>query len=488
MAPTLTLRAKIAHLYRRLGLGATPQELDAGEKLGLEGTIKRLVDFPLTPDLVSPYEFVWREKEDPDIGSWRFRTWWIHNMLTTEHPLQEKLAVFWHSHFAVSDTKVEDGLMMLGYLQALRKHGTGHFPTLLKAVSKEPAMMKYLDMERALRGRPNENFAREVLELFTLGIGNYTEADVKETSRALTGWGYLNTFWEMPGSTEQKMKDALADSRPFSAFLSMPAMRDDRPKTVLGKTADFDGDGVLDHLASQHQTARFIVTKLWEFFAYPKPEVSVVDRLANVFFRSKGDIRKTMFALVRSPEFWSERAIRTMPKSPLDLCIGVARQQGIGEAMRAMRPKEADFRKMIPKRILDESGNLAYRMDRMGLTLLCPPDVSGWKWGEAWITPAGMAERYQFTGAMFWGEKGPDEGALNPLAFVKSKAPKDSLEIARALCELFDVELPDTSLPLIAKVFDVSGGVKSLEDKGNWTGRMTEAMKLIVAAPEMHLC
>lgn len=483
MATALTERQKIAHLYRRLGFGATPSELDAAEKEGLRKTIDRLIDFEVEPE-PSPYEFYWREKEEPDLGSWRTRCWWAYNMLTTRTPLREKLALFWHSHFAVSDAKVEDGPMMLAYLQTLRRLGAGKFPDLLTAMAKEPAMMRYLDMERALRGRPNENFAREVMELFTLGIGHYEEDDVKEVARALTGWGYLNTFWEMPGNTDQKLRDALRDGRPFSAFVQMEAMRDDRPKTILGKTKDWKGEETLDLLAKQSATAHRTAYRLWEFFAYENPEEAPVRRVADAFLRSQGDIRKTMHELVRSPEFWSEKAVRNLMKSPVDFCIGIARAQGIGPALAKLRNSQADDYTMIPQPIIDNAGHLAWRMERMGLSLLYPNDVSGWKWGSAWASAATMAERQQFTGLMIWGQKGADVGSLTPLEYVKSQKPTDAAGIARALCELFDVALPEASMKVLTQAI---GDPNVLDDPNNWAGRFNQAVRVLIAAPEAHL-
>jgi len=483
VATPLTERQKIAHLYRRLGFGATPAELDLAEKEGLKKAIDHLIDFEAQPE-PSPYEFYFREKEEPDLGSWRTRAWWIHNMITTKTPLREKLALFWHSHFAVSDNKVEDGPMMLSYLQTLRANAAGNFSTLLVSMAKEPAMMRYLDMERSLRGRPNENFAREVMELFTLGIGNYSEHDVKEVSRALTGWGYLNTFWEMPGNTEQKVKDALRDKRPFSTFVEMESMRDNEPKKLFGETRDWRGPEVLDRLAKEPDTARHIARKMWEFFGSEDPEEAAVSRIAEAFQRSKGDIRQTLRALVKTPEFWSERTVRNLTKSPVDFCVGIVRAQGAGAALGELRPEHSTLDTPIPQPIIDNTGYVTWRMERMGLSLLYPTDVSGWKWGRAWASPAAMAERSQFTGVLVWGPKGPEAGALKPLEFVKSRSPQNAAGIADALCELFDVDLPPESRQVLAKAI---GDPAVVNDPNAWAGRFNYAMKILVAAPEMHL-
>ncbi|RYG42279.1 DUF1800 domain-containing protein, partial [bacterium] len=417
MATTrLTDREKLAHLYRRFGLGATPWELDEAEKLGYERALTRLLDWDKVEDpgeAVSPYEFCWRDKEDPDTGSWRFRSWWIYRMLTTTRPAKEKLTLFWHSHFAVGDDKVENGAMMLEYLQTLRRNAGAKFSVLLEAVAKDPAMMRYLDMQRSIRGRPNENFAREVMELFTLGIGHYTEEDVKEVSRALTGWGYIDTYWEMGGTPIERLKESIRDDRPFATFTYMPPMHDPGPKTILGKTAPWDGDGVLKMLAEHPTTAEHIATKLWTFYAYADPEPAVVARIASAFRKSGGDIRHTLFAIARAPEFWSEKCLRHLAKSPLDYTLGIARAQGLGKAVSELRKPDADVYQAVAQRILDECGALSWHMERQGLNLLVPPDVAGWKWGDAWITPAAMTMRYGYRGNWFWGEKGPGPSAVH---------------------------------------------------------------------------
>ncbi len=486
----MTTREKIAHLYRRLGFGATVAELDAGEKLGVKETINRLIDYDKVDEAfpVSPQEFIWREKEEPDLGTYRYRLWWSMRMLCTQRPFQEKLTLFWHNHFAVGDDKVEDGPMMLNYLETLRSNASGSFETLLNAISKDPAMMRYLDMQRSIRGNPNENFPREVMELFTLGIGNYTEQDVKEAARALTGWGYIHIFWELPGNTEHKVMEWLTYDRPFTSFTEMPAMHDPTPKTFLGKTENYDGNSLLAVLAHHPATAKFISKKLWEYFAYMDPEPEVVDHIAGVFMRSKGDIKKVVRAIVNSNEFWSDKCVRKQVKSPVDLCVAIGRQMGAGPRLMAMRDPKADRMTRIPQPILDNLWGICDRMEKTGLSLLYPPNVSGWRWGQAWISPAAMVERYRYRGMFIWGPKGPDVGTKSTLAYIKSKKPKNSAEIVTAFAEFFDVPLPAESVALLAKDFDKRGGIKILDNENAWAGTVDHGLMLLMAAPQMHFC
>lgn len=486
----MTNREKLAHLYRRLGFGATPAQLDEAEKLGLKETTRRLIDYDTVDEkfAVSPHEFTWREKDEPDISTWRYRMWWVLRMLATQRPLQERLTLFWHNHFAVSDGKVEDGPMMLNYLTALRDNASGKFCDLLTAVSKDPAMMRYLDMQRSIRGHPNENFAREVMELFTLGIGNYTETDVKEGARAFTGWGYIHIFWELPGNTTSKVQDWVTMGRPFTSFTLMPAMHDPTPKNFLGQTADLDGDGVLKVLANHKVTATHISRKLWEHFAYRNPEPEVVERISHVFSRTNGDIRQVMRAIVASPEFWSDKCVRKQVKSPVDFCIGIARQMGAGEHLMSFRDPKATEMTMIPQPIIDNLWGITDRMEKAGLSLFYPPDVSGWHWGEAWLSSASMIERYRYRGMFIYGPKGPDVATKLTLAFMKSRNPKDSEGIATVLAEYFDVDLPEASHAVIAKDIQRRGGLKTLAKEDAWAATLDHALSLLMAAPAMHVC
>jgi uncharacterized protein (DUF1800 family) len=489
----MTEREKIAHLYRRFGFGARPEDLDRGEEIGFENALHRLLDYRAVDEEfpVHPYEFAWRTGKDVDAdpSSYSYRYWWAYRMISGERPAQEQLTLFWHGHFAVSDGKVEDGSMMLQYLDTLRTLGDGKFVYLLKAMAKDPAMMRYLDLQRSLVGSPNENFAREVMELFTMGIGNYTEKDVKEAARALTGWSYVNMYYEFPGNNERKLKDSLVYQRPFSAFALMPTMHDQSPKTILGQTDFFDGDKFLETLANHPQTAKHMCTKLWTYYAYPHPEPQVVERLVDVWQKTDGEIKHVLFAIARSPEFWSDKCIRKKIKSPADLAIGVARQMGAGPALMAMRGPADVETPIVRTPVFGNVGNVANLMGRMGLDLMFPMDVSGWKGGEAWISPAAMVERYKYRGILVYGNpKTSGAGTAYVLDFVKKRQPKTTTDVASCLAELFDVPLSDDKLGLIAKMIDKRGGLKVLDKQDVFAGTLDRSLMLLMAAPEMHVC
>jgi len=485
----MTTREKIAHLYRRFGFGASQDEINVGEQIGLDAAMHRLLDYHTVDEQfpVHPYEFCWRQKGEADPGAYNHRSWWAMRMVCTNRPAQEHLTLFWHGHFAVGDDKVENGPMMLQYLDTLRTHADGKFVDLLKAISKDPAMMRYLDLQRSLVGNPNENFAREVMELFTLGIGNYTETDVKEAAKAFTGWSYVDMFYEFPGPNEKRLKEGMANRRPFSAFCWMPAMHDSTPKKILGKTDFFDGDSFLEHLASQRQCARFMCKKLWSFYAYSNPDPELVEQLADEWQRSGGDIKHMLFTIARHPEFWSDKCVGNKVKSPADLCVGVARQMGAGPQLLALRGPSNEF---LP--IKDQVKNNLYgivdRMEKAGLSLFYPPNVAGWKGGVAWISPAAMVERYRYRGIFLYGNHGAGVGALNALEFVKSKNPTDTTGIAKGIAELFDVPLNDEGIKILATIADRRGGMKLLTDPNGWAGNLDRSMMVLMAAPEMQMC
>lgn len=482
----MTERQKIAHLYRRLGFGATLAELDAAEKAGLNAAIDRLVDFERQPKLaLEPEEFVWRDKEEADLSSYRYRLWWVSQMLATPRPLEEKLALFWHDHFAVSDNKVEFGPMMLDYLRKLRANGAGKFRTLLGEMAQDPALMRFLDMERSVKGRPNENFAREVMELFTLGIGTYSEKDVQEAARCLTGWGYVNTFWEMKGNNTDKMREALKWDRPFCSFSYLPHLRDRGSKTVLGKTGDLDGDQLLDLLAAHPATATHLARKLWEFFAYPDPEPEVVSRIAGVFRKTKGDVRETVRAIAKSKEFYSSKAERALVKCPVDHTVGLLRRLGAGAYLMAERKEPATEAKPIPPAFLEVPGGVAYLMDRQGMALLFPPDVGGWEWGKGWVSAQNMLERINLYGAVLWGQDG--RWARPIWEHLKAVQPVDAKSAAQALSDYLDAGLSQTALEQVAQALDPNGKVEWIPNWDWFRGAMHRGLRVLFAAPEFHL-
>jgi uncharacterized protein (DUF1800 family) len=325
------------------------------------------------------------------------------------------------------------------------------------------------------------------MELFTLGIGNFNEADVKEAARAFTGWSYVDMFYEFPGPNVKRLKEALTYDRPLSTFALMPAMHDRKPKTILGKTDFFDGDSFLELLAAHPATIRHICTKLWTYYAYPNPEPEVIDGLALEWQKSGGEIKHVLFSIARRPEFFSQKCIRKKIKSPVDLCIAICRQLGVGPELMALRGP-SDIETPMNPEVMNNLQNVVNRMSRQGLGLFYPPNVAGWKGGVEWVSPAQMVERYGFRGLLIYSPKRVGSSTAKTLAYVKSRNPSNSHDIGASVTELFDIDLEADSMNVLAEVIDKHGGVKSLDKTGTWAATLDRTLFTLMAAPETHLC
>ena len=287
------------------------------------------------------------------------RTWWLGEMLATSTPLAERMTLFWHNHFATSIQKVRQPQGMWLQHELLRRHALGNFRELLHGVARDPAMLIYLDGAGNRVQAPNENFAREVMELFTLGEGHYTEADVKEAARAFSGWTVDREQWQ-------------AKFR--------PRLHDNGSKTVLGRSGAFDADDVLDLLLEQPQAARFISGKLWREFVSPEPrnaaERGELERVARRLQTGGWQVAPALRELLLSEAFWSPENRATLIKSPVELAVGSLRQ--------------FDIR-------LTDALPLSVVTAKLGQGLFAPPNVKGWPGYTAWIDSTTLLERKRFT-------------------------------------------------------------------------------------------
>ena len=342
------------HLLRRAGFGGSEADVARTAALGMAGAVDSLLhpalpepDFPVYPDIALLYD---RAKARSST-----QLWWLDRMLRTKQPLREKLTLFWHGHFATSVQKVPVPAMA-AQINLFRQYALGRFPALLSAVTRDPAMLIWLDNRANAKAHPNENYAREVMELFALGLGNYTEDDVKEAARALTGW--------------------TIDKDQRAAFV--PARHDDGIKTVLGRSGRHDADDVVAIVVSQPVHQRFLARKLLEFFVYSDPEPELTEALAQVYALSGYDLAKTVGTILRSNVFYSPRAYRAIPKSPIEFAIGTLRAIGA---------------ETVPP-------NLIYQLARMGQEPLNPPSVKGWDGGPAWINTSTLLARFNFVNGL----------------------------------------------------------------------------------------
>jgi hypothetical protein len=359
------------HLYRRAGFGAGHRDLSAAVERGLEATLTRLLNGEEGADTRQLLLLSVGDKMVGDDKPDELRGWWVYSMIHTAQPLREKMTLFWHNHFATSLAKVGRPTLMYAQNKLLRRHALGKFRPFLLDISRDPAMIVWLDNNANVKGKPNENYAREIMELFSLGVGNYSEQDIKEAARAFTGW-----------TTNES-----GDAYDFSA-----AQHDDGPKTVLGKTGNWNGDDVVRILLDQPQAARFLVRKLYRYFVAEThdPPAALLEPLAESFRKSDYDITALMKMMLGSRHFFSEYAYRQRLKSPVEFVLGAARAV-------AHTTEEQDTVRLPP-------GPLANRMAAMGQELFAPPNVKGWPHGRSWLNTATVLARNNFAGHVASGK------------------------------------------------------------------------------------
>ncbi len=484
----MTTREKCAHLLRKFAFGVTPAELDACEQLGVKGTIDWLVDYEKVEPAPEfrPWNLAYdKVDEQPKMDPYRFAAYWALRMVTTTRPLEENLTLFWHNHFAVSGAKVTYGPMLVGYMDTLREHAAGNFRTMLGEVSRDPAMIRWLDTDTNIKGRPNENFAREIMELFTLGIGNYTEKDIQEATRAFTGWSLRNALPDaarIPQNVQLRM--AIEDERPIIVFTDSPALRDKKNKTILGKTDAFDADGVMDLLVAQPTHAKFLMKKLWSYFVYPNPDPKLIDQMAKVYVAGKYEIKPVLKWMMNSKEFWSEKATRSVVKSPAHYTIGVARQAGVGKILVDSGALKQNGLQPMEKRAVDVSRGLLTIMRRQGMYLLFPPDVAGWEWGPGWITTASVIERNKIGTYLFTAGSGTPAAILQR---IQAKGVSDTAGLVDLLVEWFDVPVNAEAKTLMAQSIEANGGFAAFAKPNTAVKPIQAFWRLASSVPEFQM-
>lgn len=338
-----------AHLLRRAGFGGTPKEIDQAVQQGFEKTLARLLE----PDKPLPKP---GKKALGDLH--RLQTWWLGRMVKGQHPLHDRLTLFWHNHFATAQSKVQDLARMHRHVKTLHDGALGNFGELVLAVSRDPAMLVWLDNWQNFAGSLNENYARELMELFTTGVldhagqPNYSEADVVAVARAFTGW-------------------TLQDGE----FHFAEWGHDFGPKTFKGQTADFDGGDIVALLAADPATARRLAMKLWSHFAHPvELDDPVCAELAAVYLASGHEIAPLVEAIFRHDRFWSQESRRAVVKGPAEFLVGAVRL--LGAKLRPQHPWE-----------------VGGAIQGLGQSLFNPPSVFGWDEGPAWVATSGLLER-----------------------------------------------------------------------------------------------
>jgi uncharacterized protein (DUF1800 family) len=461
-----------AHLLNRATFAPLPAEIDRVVADGLEKSVDRLLSVDSNPDNDAPPATpdpaehshqestagltpAQRKQKEQDLNKAnhdsmeQFRGWWIGRMATSQMPLREKLTLFWHGHFTSSAEDVKSARLMFNQNEFFRKHCLADFRTLLLGISRDPAMLRYLDNNTNRRQHPNENYARELMELFTLGIGNYTEDDVKAAARAFTGWSFEG-----------------------EEFVFHRREHDDGEKTYLGETGNWDGTDAIDIILKQPATGRFMATKFLKYFVADNPEPAVVEAVAESLRTNKYEFKPVLREIFTSAYFYSPHVYRLQIKSPAQLVVGSVRLVNAPVNGKAM----------------------AVTMRELGQDLLYPPTVKGWDGGETWINTTTLLLRYNYAGYLLGGETPPGGW----VAQEKQHARPEHFDKKNELSTIVGPDLPGDP----AKLVDLLGArllQTKLDPKDRqWllgeaettrlSERTTRVAHLIMSMPAYQLC
>jgi len=356
---------------------------ETGEALGVK--VKREGNRRLQP-VVNKF-FYWLRASVLETN--RVAYWWANRMVATNSPLQEKMALFWHGHYAINESKVRDYRKLLVELELFHEMGTGSFRDLMVAVSQDPAMLSFLDAGVNVKGASNENFAREIMELFTMGVGNYTETDIREAARAFTGWNYDDLDFVI--NTEQ---------------------HDAGGKTFLGHTGDFDGVDIIDIIMEQPATAEYVAGKIYRYYVRDELNSELQTELGNVFREADYEVAALLETMFLSKDFYNAASVGVHIKSPVELAISTYRKLGLNDV-----PGVPDFNQAT---------------SALGQTLFRPPTVAGWAGGRSWITPGLLLERGNFARDVLF----PD---INFIPSDRRNGSREIQSVARRIREGMDI-------------------------------------------------
>ncbi len=401
-APNQWTKEEAAHLLNRAGFGASPKEIQQWHALGRHQAVAQLLNTrekfediapppSMRPEVLAQEVKARREaliafrhnakdlsdekkqlarrevqkqfQEKARRRGLEAQNWWIERMRQGQDPLREKMTLFWHDHFATSVQKVKEPHLLFQQNQLFRRHALGNVRELTQHVMRDPAMMLYLDLQTSKKGKPNENFAREVMELFTLGAGFYSEDDIREAARAFTGY-QLN---RVQGTAYQ-----------------LKALWDDGEKTVLGQRGRWKGEDVVQILFQQPQCPRFFAKKLWEYFVTEDPDQTTIDQLAQTLRQSQYDLAPLLKEIFSSRAFYEPSVMHNQIKAPIVFYVQML--------------KQLEIERVPPIYSL-------YVQNQLGQILYAPPNVAGWDWGKAWINTNTLLTRYQIAGDVSQGGK-----------------------------------------------------------------------------------
>ena len=418
----------MAHLLRRAGFGATPDELDRYAAMGYEDAVEELLRARPEPDEM-PHDLIRRYHVDQsDLRNGQAAAaHWVYRMVNTDAVLPEKMCLFWHRVFATAATKLIQARMVTNQIDMFRDYGMGNFRELLVQLSRDPAMLMWLDNQDNHKDSINENYGREILELFSMGVGNYTEDDIKECSRAFTGWRVVN-----PDYMSIKMRNNTA--RPYGYIAWQFEYDDDdhdhADKNFLGEVGDFNGEDVVDIICRQPATARFIARHLYHFFVadeFPVPQwphfepkdPEAIEIMSQAYFDSGYDISAMLRAMFNADFFKDEASRLARIKSPAEMVVGTLRMAG---------PIS------LPS---TDTYAAAGACAAMGQGLLNPPSVEGWQGGSEWINTGAYVQRVNFASRVL---NDPDKSGLRAIVDrIEESADGESLSAEGAVDAVLDV-------------------------------------------------
>lgn len=430
-----------------------PDELNVASN-AFDGLMKGVQDLGQMQKLTQDQKKQLRKQSVDDIKNLNLA--WLNEMINSEAQLREKMSLFWHGHFA---SRVVNIYFQQQLLNVIRENALGNFGDLLREVSKSPSMLSFLNNQQNRKQHPNENFAREVMELFTMGRGNYTETDIREAARAYTGWGF-NVKGE---------------------FVERPFLHDNGNKTFLGKTGNFDGDDIIDIILEQKATAKFITAKIYKYFVNDEVDNEKVEKLSEKFYRDNYNLQKLMNEIFLSDWFYEEKNIGTRIKSPVELIVGV--------------------RRLIPMQLEKPESQLLFQRV-LGQILFYPPNIAGWPGGKNWIDSSALMFRMRLAQILtnaeaFLIKPKDDDDTMMGMEGVDKKPKANQLQATvdwDSVIKVFDETLRED---LSQKVNDIvlqtkdsvnPNVLKRYVDNTSREGFIKSTIIELMSTPEYQLC
>ena len=466
----------IAHLMRRAGFGANREQIGMHANAGYQSTVEALL-YPGEEDRMDDHLI---RRFHPELSGMMGPNApgqnWLYRMATTSAPLREKMALFWHGIFATGYAKVIHGKALSDQTRMFRTFGMGSFKDLLIQLSKDPAMIIWLDNQDNHNGAINENFGRELLELFTMGVGNYTERDIKECARAFTGWTIANREY-------MELRSQRDSDWPYGRiawhFKYHPEDHDDGEKEFLGQRGRFNGEDIIHIICQQEATARFISRHLYSFFVSDEPPVpewrytpptnpEAIDELTRVYFDSNYDISAMLRALFNSSYFQSQGSWYSKVKSPVELVAGVLRLTG-----EFNRPR---------REIIDRHFQASY----MGQFLNNPPSVEGWHQGTDWLDTGTLVERVNFASQQIGDSTKPGiQAMIERIASTPNNMASPENLISVCLEEMGVISVEEDTMRVLID-FASQGHDQPINGSNDGAQKISAALQMVASTKEFQ--